>query len=207
MASQLFTLSLLQAFNQQDRERSRFSDAVERVFATAKKRMLLRAVMTAIVGAMATQPEGFLWFRKGEFDEDVFTSDLSDELPGYYARRGFIDFARVDAPAGVVDLEAPGDGGTRGYWTDGRHFDPVEGRWRHATALKPIPYGGGGLPAGAGPPGFRARDAGDGDDQLHGDRLGGAAGALVVGGDRGVQGCADVGPVQKQEDLEGDRAG
>ena len=40
-----------------------------------------------------------------------------------------------------------GDGGTRGYWTDGRHFDPVEGRWRHATALKPVPYGGGGLPA------------------------------------------------------------
>jgi hypothetical protein len=39
-----------------------------------------------------------------------------------------------------------GDGGTRGYWTEGRHFDPVQGRWRRATALDPIPYGGGGLP-------------------------------------------------------------
>jgi hypothetical protein len=39
-----------------------------------------------------------------------------------------------------------GDGGTRGYWTDGRHWDPVEHRARRATPLDPIPYGGGGLP-------------------------------------------------------------
>jgi hypothetical protein len=39
-----------------------------------------------------------------------------------------------------------GDGGTRGYWTDGRHYDPVERRNRDATPLKPVPYGGGGLP-------------------------------------------------------------
>jgi hypothetical protein len=39
-----------------------------------------------------------------------------------------------------------GDGGTRGYWTEGTHFDPIEGRERGATALDPIPYGGGGLP-------------------------------------------------------------
>jgi hypothetical protein len=40
-----------------------------------------------------------------------------------------------------------GDGGTRGYWTEGRHWDPLEGRTRRATPLDPIPYGGGGLPA------------------------------------------------------------
>jgi hypothetical protein len=40
-----------------------------------------------------------------------------------------------------------GDGGTRGYWTEGRHFDPLKGRVRTATPLDPIPYGGGGLPA------------------------------------------------------------
>src|SRR5688572_22691548 len=40
----------------------------------------------AIVNAMKTKPEGFFWFRKGEFDEDVFMSDLADELPAYYAR-------------------------------------------------------------------------------------------------------------------------
>jgi hypothetical protein len=39
-----------------------------------------------------------------------------------------------------------GDGGTRGYWTDGRHYDPIEGKTRSATPLDPVPYGGGGLP-------------------------------------------------------------
>ena len=39
-----------------------------------------------------------------------------------------------------------GDGGTRGYWTSGTHFDPVAGATRDATPLDPIPYGGGGLP-------------------------------------------------------------
>jgi ATP-binding cassette subfamily B protein len=38
----------VQAFNQQGRETSRFAEAVERVFSTAKRRMLLRAIMTAI---------------------------------------------------------------------------------------------------------------------------------------------------------------
>ena len=49
---------------------------------------------------------------------------------------------QVDA-AGIAWVS--GDGGTRGYWTDGRHYDPVEGRNRQATALEPIPYAGGGL--------------------------------------------------------------
>ena len=44
----LGAMKIVQAFNQQDRERSRFAEAVERVFATAKRRILLRAVMTAI---------------------------------------------------------------------------------------------------------------------------------------------------------------
>jgi ATP-binding cassette subfamily B protein len=35
--------------NQQAREASRFGEAVERVFATAKRRILVRAIMTAIV--------------------------------------------------------------------------------------------------------------------------------------------------------------
>ncbi len=45
----LGAMKIVQAFNQQDRETSRFTQAVERVFATAKRRILLRAVMTAIV--------------------------------------------------------------------------------------------------------------------------------------------------------------
>ncbi|MFL5149973.1 MAG: ATP-binding cassette domain-containing protein, partial [Microvirga sp.] len=42
-------MKIVQAFNQQGRETSRFADAVERVFSTAKRRILLRAMMTAIV--------------------------------------------------------------------------------------------------------------------------------------------------------------
>ena len=45
----LGAMRIVQAFNQQEREKSRFAEAVERVFATAKRRILLRALMTAIV--------------------------------------------------------------------------------------------------------------------------------------------------------------
>src|SRR5690348_5487448 len=44
----LGAMKIVQAFNQQGRETSRFTEAVERVFSTAKRRMLLRAIMTAI---------------------------------------------------------------------------------------------------------------------------------------------------------------
>jgi ATP-binding cassette subfamily B protein len=45
----LGAMKIVQAFNQEGREASRFSGAVERVFATAKRRILVRALMTAIV--------------------------------------------------------------------------------------------------------------------------------------------------------------
>src|SRR6478735_7043912 len=45
----LGAMKIVQAFNQQGRETSRFTDAVERVFTTAKRRILLRAIMTSIV--------------------------------------------------------------------------------------------------------------------------------------------------------------
>jgi len=45
----LGAMKIVQAFNQQGRETSRFAEAVERVFGTAKRRILLRAMMTAIV--------------------------------------------------------------------------------------------------------------------------------------------------------------
>jgi ATP-binding cassette subfamily B protein len=44
----LGAMKIVQAFNQQARESSRFAAAVERVFSTAKRRILLRAFMTAI---------------------------------------------------------------------------------------------------------------------------------------------------------------
>ena len=45
----LGAMKIVQAFNQQNRETSRFADAVGRVFATAKRRILIRAAMTAII--------------------------------------------------------------------------------------------------------------------------------------------------------------
>ena len=45
----LGAMKIVQAFNQQSRETSRFTAAVERVFATAKRRISIRALMTAIV--------------------------------------------------------------------------------------------------------------------------------------------------------------
>ena len=57
-----------------------------------------------LVGAMKTRPEGFWWFRKGEFDDDKYAGDLSERLPQLYARRGFIDF-RVDKDTLIIDRE------------------------------------------------------------------------------------------------------
>jgi ATP-binding cassette subfamily B protein len=45
----LGAMKIVQAFNQQRREATRFSEAVERVFATGKRRILVRSLMTAIV--------------------------------------------------------------------------------------------------------------------------------------------------------------
>lgn len=45
----LGSMKVVQAFGQQERERGRFALAVERVFDTAKRRILLRAVMTSLI--------------------------------------------------------------------------------------------------------------------------------------------------------------
>jgi len=48
----LGAMKIVQAFNQQGRETERFATATETVFATAKRRIFLRALMTAIVIAL-----------------------------------------------------------------------------------------------------------------------------------------------------------
>ncbi|MEM6907326.1 MAG: ABC transporter transmembrane domain-containing protein [Pseudomonadota bacterium] len=45
----LGAMKIVQSFNQQSREADRFGDAVERTFDTAKRRILLRAIMTALI--------------------------------------------------------------------------------------------------------------------------------------------------------------
>jgi ATP-binding cassette subfamily B protein len=48
----LGAMKIVQAFNQQQREADRFQGAVESVFATARKRIILRAIMTSLVISM-----------------------------------------------------------------------------------------------------------------------------------------------------------
>jgi outer membrane protein insertion porin family len=44
------------------------------------------------VGAMKVRPEGFFWWRKGEFDPEKYAQDLGERLPKLYGDRGYIDF-------------------------------------------------------------------------------------------------------------------
>lgn len=60
--------------------------------------------------------------------------------------QGITDYAhdvQVDN-AGIAWVS--GRGAVRGYYTSGRHFDPLQGHARVATAWDPIPYAGGGGP-------------------------------------------------------------
>jgi len=45
-----------------------------------------------IVSHMKTRPEGFWWFRKGEYGKDDVRRDLEERLPAFYGSRGYVDF-------------------------------------------------------------------------------------------------------------------
>jgi outer membrane protein insertion porin family len=45
-----------------------------------------------VVGHMATKPEGFWWFQKGEYDERKVDQDVRERLPRWYADNGYVDF-------------------------------------------------------------------------------------------------------------------
>ena len=57
-----------------------------------------------IVDAMKSKPEGFWWFRKGEFDEDKYAGDLGERIPELYAGQGFVDFQVVKDTV-IIDRE------------------------------------------------------------------------------------------------------
>ena len=58
----------------------------------------------AVVGAMKTRPEGFWWFRKGEFDDDKYAADLAERIPQLYAKNGYIDF-QIQRDTLVIDRD------------------------------------------------------------------------------------------------------
>lgn len=57
-----------------------------------------------VVAALETKPEGFWWFQKGEFDEDVYATDLGEKLPTFFAQRGYADF-QLERDSLIVDPE------------------------------------------------------------------------------------------------------
>jgi hypothetical protein len=89
------------------------------------------------------------------FGRPIIATDLSDpRRPKAYPMQPVDLFRRDGITAYSHDVQVDdagvawvsGDGGTRGYWTDGRHYDPLKKRDRNATPLDPVPYAGGGLP-------------------------------------------------------------
>src|ERR1041385_8043362 len=58
----------------------------------------------AIVGALATKPEGFFWWKNGEFDQDKYAEDLAKTIPSLYASHGYIDMQVVKDTL-IVDRE------------------------------------------------------------------------------------------------------
>jgi outer membrane protein insertion porin family len=44
-----------------------------------------------IVKGMTTRPEGFWWFRKGEYSEQKVEDDIRSSIPNWYADRGHVD--------------------------------------------------------------------------------------------------------------------
>ncbi len=58
-----------------------------------------------IAAVMQSRPEGFWWFRKGEFDDSKYAEDLSQKIPGLYASRGYIDF-RILGDSLIIDRNA-----------------------------------------------------------------------------------------------------
>lgn len=111
-----------------------------------------RALWTGGPAATTRQQAELGW----TFGRPIIVTDLTDPARPVAHPLQPVDLFRRDGVTAyshdvqVDDLGiawVSGDGGTRGYWTSGRHYDPVAGQTRRATALEPVPYAGGGLEA------------------------------------------------------------
>jgi outer membrane protein insertion porin family len=45
-----------------------------------------------IAAQMSSRPEGFWWFRSGEYNDDKLAEDLRQKIPAFYGQRGYVDF-------------------------------------------------------------------------------------------------------------------
>ncbi|MDB4874151.1 MAG: outer membrane protein assembly complex, YaeT protein [Gemmatimonadetes bacterium] len=57
-----------------------------------------------IVSAIGTKPEGFFWWKNGEFDQDKYAEDISKNIPQLYASHGYID-AQVVKDTLIIDRQ------------------------------------------------------------------------------------------------------
>jgi outer membrane protein insertion porin family len=55
-----------------------------------------------VVASMETKPEGFWWWRKGEYDADKLAGDVTERIPQTYGDHGFIDM-QVQKDTLIVD--------------------------------------------------------------------------------------------------------
>jgi hypothetical protein len=88
----------------------------------------------------------------------IFATDLRDPLQPKACPEP-IDLKRNDGKTDYAhDVQVDergiawvsGFGGTRGYWTSGKHRNPVSGKVETADGCHPVPYGGGGTTIGRG---------------------------------------------------------
>ena len=113
------------------------------------------AIWTAGPVAGVNQPSD--WEGRPVFATDVRDPANPKPCPAPIDMRrndGVTDYAhdvQVDS-AGVAWVS--GAGGVRGYWTEGRHRNPLTGRVERATACRPVPYAGSGTPEKATPSRF-----------------------------------------------------
>jgi len=94
VAETLGAMKIVQAFGQEQRESSRFRDAVARAFATARRRILLRALLTAIVIAMIF---GSITLLMRQAAIDVSQGDLSGGTVAAFVITGAIVAAAFGA--------------------------------------------------------------------------------------------------------------
>jgi outer membrane protein insertion porin family len=108
-----------------------------------------------VVKHMATRPEGFWWFQKGEYDERKVDQDVRERLPRWYADNGFVDF-QVTRDSLVAD-SAGGKAVLRLTVAEGQAYQvggfDIEGNRRFSReelqALYPFgPVGASGTPLG-----------------------------------------------------------
>jgi outer membrane protein insertion porin family len=49
-----------------------------------------------IAAQMSSRPEGFWWFRSGEYNDDKIAEDLRQKIPAFYGAQGYVDFQVLD---------------------------------------------------------------------------------------------------------------